>query len=74
MMFLQGDLHVNRIAHYFLVRTHQDTKADLMFISERYKDRNVLRLYSDILGTAAIWIPDMERPLVGSHDFCTGFV
>ena len=48
-----------------------------MFISEQYKNRGVPRCYSDILGTAAIWIPGLAvlgRVLVGRHGSCTGFV
>ena len=50
-----------------LVKTQEDTKADLIFISEQYKDRDIPGWYCDILGTAAIWIPNMRRVSVGSY-------
>ena len=57
-----------------LMRDQQDTKADVMIISEQYKDRNIPGWYSDILNTASIWIRDRTRVLVGSHGSCRGFV
>ena len=73
MKFLQGNLHRSKVMDGLLVKTHQDTKAELMFISEQYKDRDIPGWYSDILGIAAIWIPHMGRVSVGSHDPCRGF-
>ena len=43
------------------MRTQQDTKPDLMFISEQCKDSDVLGWYFGILDSAAISIPDIER-------------
>ena len=55
MKFLQSNLHRSRVADDLPVKTYLDTKADLMFITKQYKDRDVPGLYSDIIDTAAIY-------------------
>lgn len=57
MRVLQGNLHRSRTADALLdqVKLHND--ADLLIISEQYRDRSLPEWYSDNLGTAAIWIP-----------------
>lgn len=72
MKVLQGNLHRSKTADALLDQLRLDIGADLLIISEQYRNRAEPEWYSDNLGTAAIWIP---YPIpVESHGAEEGFV
>ena len=74
MKILQGKLHRSRTADALLEQLKLDVGANLLIISEQHHDREEPGWYADLLGTAAIWIPDSTVPLPSSHGAGSGFV
>lgn len=51
-----------------------EKRADLVLISEQYRNKQSPSWYSDLLGTAAIWIPNAGKVQVKKHGAGRGFV
>lgn len=62
------------MADDLLYQLTYEKKADVILISEQYQNRNSPRWYSDLLGTAAIWVPDATKVRVENHGCGSGFV
>ncbi|KAK2574827.1 hypothetical protein KPH14_013049, partial [Odynerus spinipes] len=56
-----------------LAQICSEKAADVVLISEQYRDRDGPGWYSDDLGTAAIWIPNLRRFNVADHGSGSGF-
>ena len=55
---LQGNMHRSRTAHILLEQICFEKHADIILISEQYRNRHGPGWYTDNLGTAAIWNRD----------------
>ncbi|XP_076549052.1 uncharacterized protein LOC143306153 [Osmia lignaria lignaria] len=64
----------SRTAHDLLTQLCLEKDADIVLISEQYRDRDGTGWHSDELGTAAIWIPDPRRFTVERRGTGRGFV
>ena len=71
---LQGNMHRSRLAHDLLTQIILEHNADIIIISEQYRNKDTPTWYSDNLGTAAIWVPDSQRVHVDSHGCGDGFI
>lgn len=67
-------MHRSRIADNLLVQLALEHRSDILLISEQYRDRHEAGWYSDLLGTAAIWIPRTSSVTITSHGTGTGHV
>lgn len=74
MKILQANLHRSRMADDLLSRFILELQADLMIISEQYRDRDVPGWFTDTLGTAAIWVVDPRKTPIDEHGSGRGFV
>ncbi|XP_046815181.1 uncharacterized protein LOC124422574 [Vespa crabro] len=74
MRVLRGNLNRSRTAHHFLTQLCSEKKADIILISEQYRDRAGIGWYADELGTAAIWIPDPRQIHVSHQGSGRGYV
>lgn len=54
MKIVEGNLHQSRAADDLLMQLQLDTKADLLIISEQYRNKDGAGWYGDALKTAAI--------------------
>lgn len=73
-VILQANLNRSRTADNLLYQLVHEKRADVLLISEQYKNRQISAWYSDDLGTAAIWIPDQASSSVSKHGRGHGFV
>ena len=55
---LQINMHRSATAHELLAQFAAETKADLVLISEQYRNKGPVSWHPDISGTAAIWVRD----------------
>lgn len=69
-----GDMNRSKTANDLLTQIILETKADILLISEQYKNRDDPTWNADRLGTAAIWVPDPSRVCIDSHGAGDGFV
>lgn len=74
MKIHQGNLHRSQTADALLEQLRWDKTADLLILSEQYRNREEPGWYTDTLGTAAIWNPDPARLSVAGHGAGRGFV
>lgn len=74
MRVLQANLHRSRTADSLLVQLTRERNVDLLLISEQYRDKDLPNWYSDLLGTAAIWITEPGKFVVRGHGRSNGFV
>ena len=74
MKVLQGNLHRSVLADNLLTQFVGEWDVDLVFISEQHHDRDSPGWFSDSLGTAAIWIPDLRKFQILGHGAGEGFV
>lgn len=70
---LQGNMNRSKIADCLLQQLAIERGAELLILSEQYRNRDSLSWYPDLLGTAAIWIPN-GGVYVESHGAGRGFV
>ena len=71
---LQGNLHRNRTANDLLTQLVLEKEADLLILSEQYQNRAGPNWFPDILGAAAIWIPNPSKVPVEAHGRGSGYV
>ena len=71
---LQGNLNRSRTAQNLLAQICLEKNADVVIVSEQYRGSIEAGWYRDVLGTAAIWIPDTRRHLVSHHGSGRGYV
>lgn len=71
---LQANLNRSRTADALLHQLAYELKADLLILSEQYRDLDPRYWYRDELGTAAIWIRDPVKTVVNAHGRGKGFV
>lgn len=74
MRILQGNLHRSRTADDVLSQLRLDLQADMIIISEQYKNKEGPGWFTDLSGTAAIWIPSGRVPPIKDHGAGRGFV
>ncbi len=56
-IILQGNMNRSWTADHLLQQTAKEKGAELLILSEQYRNKEVTGWYSDLLATAAIWIP-----------------
>jgi hypothetical protein len=66
-------MHRSKTADYLLHQLAVEKGAELLILSEQYRNKESTCWCSDLLGTAAIWIPNREVH-VESHGAGRGFV
>src|SRR6187551_863224 len=71
---LQANLHRSFLADNLLDQLARDRKADVILISEQYRNRVLPSWYSDPLSTAALWFLDNKKFRIQSHGSGPGFV
>lgn len=71
---LKGNLHRSRTADDLLVKLRIKLQADIVIISEQYKNKDEPNWTADSLGTAAIWIPDTRTVPIKSQGKERGFL
>ncbi|XP_033228825.1 uncharacterized protein LOC117180435 [Belonocnema kinseyi] len=71
---VQANLNRSRNAHELLTQLTYDEKADLLILSEQYQDRTSTTWFSDKLGTAAIWVTNINKVPAESHGAGEGYV
>lgn len=71
---LQGNIHRSRTANDLLKQFEFEMDIDIFILSEQYQDRDHHGWFSDNLGTAAIFIPDLGKYPVKSQGSEDGFV
>ena len=71
---LQGNMHRSSTAHDLLGQICFEKHADIILISEQYRNRQEPGWYTDNLGTAAIWNRDPRNIHITDHGSGSGFV
>lgn len=71
---LQANTNRSITANNLLHQLGYEKKADMLLISEQYKDYQSPSWYRDELGTAAIWIRDPSKVIVTEHGSGKGYV
>lgn len=71
---IQANMHRSRTADNLIRQLVLEKETNLVLISEQYTNNISPAWYSDILGTAAIWIPDTRKCKVKKHGRGRGFV
>nr|CAH7734125.1 unnamed protein product [Callosobruchus chinensis] len=71
---LQGNLGRSRLAQDLLVQMAHEHRADVLIISEQYKNSNGRNWFSDRTGTAAIWVRNSESLHISKSGEGDGFV
>ena len=74
MIVLQANMHRSRTADHLLPQLALEFNAGVVIISEQYKDWRNGAWFSDITGTAAIWIKNGTGFPVLSSGAERGFV
>lgn len=74
MKILQGNLHRSRLADSLLDQLVVEKDTDLVLLCEQYRDRNPRSWFVDLLGTAAIWIPDLGKVPAEACERRAGYV
>lgn len=54
---LQCNMHRSRTADYLLAQIMRQCRADVVLISEQYKQKTGEAWFGDLSGTAAVWVP-----------------
>ena len=67
-------MHRSRAAHDLLEQICFEKNADIVLISEQYRNRDGPGWFSDDLGTAAIWNRDPQNIHIAGHGGGSGFV
>lgn len=70
---LQGNMHRSRVADDLLSQLSQEKEADVLLLSEQYKNKET-NWYSDQTGTSAIWIANPRKIQVVSSGSGLGHV
>lgn len=73
-LILQANLNRSMTANNRIYQVAQEKNADLLLLSEPYKNKNSPLWFSDPHGTAAIRILKPDKIPVDSHGNCQGFV
>lgn len=71
---LQANLNRSRTADALLRQLAYEHEADVLIISEQYRDLSSRSWYRDELGTAAVWVRNPNRTAVTAHGRGGGFV
>lgn len=71
---LQGNLNRARAADDLLTQLVHELTAHIVIISEPYRNRSYPNWYTDVSGTAAIWVVDPVRYLVLATGSGNGYV
>lgn len=71
---LQANMHRRKIADELLYQLVFEKKVDLLLLSEQYQDKESPGWFSDLLGRAAIWVPDLGKVPVHVHGAGSGYV
>ena len=71
---LQINMHRSATAHQLLAQFAAEVNADLVLISEQYRNKDPSSWYLDLSGTAAIWVRDDVRLRVLAEGRGDGFV
>ena len=74
MKILQANLNRSKAAQDLLAQIRLEKNADIIIISEQYRDGAGTGWYSDELGSTAIWIPDPQSQPVAQHGSGKGHV
>ncbi|XP_073984792.1 uncharacterized protein [Rhodnius prolixus] len=67
-------MHRSKIADELLYQLVFEKKVDLLLLSEQYQDKESPGWFSDLLGRAAIWVPDLGKVPVHVHGAGSGYV
>lgn len=70
---IQGNMNRSKTADQLLHQLAIEKRAELLILSEQYNNKKSAHWYSDLLGTAAIWIPN-GGVYVKTHKAGRGFV
>ena len=73
MKFLQAKLNRSRTAQNLLAQIRLEKNADIVIISQQYRDEAGTGWYHDEVGTTVIWILDPQRQPVAQHGSGEGF-
>lgn len=68
------NLNRSRLADELLYQFVQETRADIVLVSEQYRDQEQPTWFSDSLGTAAKWICGQDCSRIVGHGGANGFV
>lgn len=71
---LQANLNRSNVANSLLAQLVRERNVDVVMVSEQYQNSQRPTWYSDILGTAAIWISNSARIRTENHGVGRGYV
>lgn len=71
---MQANLNRSKTADSLLHQLIYEKGVDLLLLSEQYRNKDSPAWFCDLLGTAAIWVPDLRRVPVKAHGRGSGFV
>uniref|UniRef100_T1HW45 Endo/exonuclease/phosphatase domain-containing protein n=1 Tax=Rhodnius prolixus TaxID=13249 RepID=T1HW45_RHOPR len=74
MKILQGNMHRSRVADSLLNQLRSEWDADLLIISEQYKDKDCPLWFADALHTAAIWVANPSEVPIEATGLGHGYV
>lgn len=74
MKILQGNLHRSKTADDLLNQIILELQADLIIVSEQYRNKEDPGWYADSGGTSAIWIPNISKTPVDTFGAGASFV
>ena len=69
---VQGNMHMSQVANNLLRQIQAEHEADLLLVSEQYKNPNTQTWFPDETGTAAIWIANPAAVPVGKKGIGDG--
>lgn len=71
---LQGNMHRSKVANDLLLPLAYEKSADILLLSEQYKDLDSPSWYGDLSGTAAVWVLNTGNIRIRDHGRGDGFV
>lgn len=74
LRILQANLNRSKTANDLLYQLAQEKRADVLILSEQYRNKESPKWFPGTLGTAAIWITEPNKIPVESNRSRSGFV
>ncbi|XP_055838877.1 uncharacterized protein LOC129906906 [Episyrphus balteatus] len=72
-IILQANVHRSLTADSLLTKLVMELRADIVIVSEQYRDKDGPNWIPDLLRTAAVWIPDTRKFLIERKGAERGF-